>query len=74
MGIDIRLAEIFIFWQIIRQDIQINGLLYADRQTYLRCSKSHTFSIVHRFKHILNKFFQIRIVRAISSATFLNTG
>ena len=61
MRIDICLTETFIFGIIFRQHIQVYNH-HTDRQTDLRRCKSHAIGMVHGFEHILNQFFQVRII------------
>ena len=63
MRIDINSFKVLEFRHIIRKNVQIHHN-DTNGKSHLRSSQSDTVSPVHSFKHILNQFFQVRIIRS----------
>ena len=61
MRIDIRLSEALELGHIVRKYIQVH-YHHTDGKPYLGSSQPHPVGTVHRFMHVLDKLFQIRII------------
>ena len=59
--IDIYVTEALILWQILTNHIEVNHN-HTNRLTYLRSSKSYTFTLCQCVPHISNQLLQIRII------------